>query len=362
VPPPPAPPDAVPGDDGGGDDGGGDGGGGGGGDGDRAGLARWLGHRHGTDAVAITGWELPSSGYASHTVLVEAGWPDGDGRTSRSLVLRTAPLGPGTFADYDVAAQWRAQRAAAAAGVPVADPVLEEDPSWIGRPFVVMERIAGHLIGSVVPFDPWLASLGEADRTTVATNLFATLARIHRADRPGPGDVPHRDNGAELDHWEAYLDWSTGGAPVPTLTAALGWCRAHRPGDEPGPVLLWGDVRPENLVVGDDLGVRAVLDWDMASVGAPGHDLAWFTALDATMEHLVGRRLAGWPDRGAAVALYQRAGGRTVADLDWYETLALVRSAALMTRIGVLRRDAGLQPLLPIDDNPVLDLVRRRTT
>ena len=324
----------------------------------RSGLARWLGHRLGADGVEVTGWRRPSAGYSSDTVFVETSGPGG----RRTLVLRTAPRGPGTFADYDLGAQWRAQRAAADRGVPVADPVLEEDPAWIGQPFVVMERVEGHLTGSVVPLDPWLVSLAEDERAAVAANLFAALALVHRADRPGPGDVPHRDNAAELDHWEDYLDWSTRGAPVPTLTAALGWCRAHRPADEPEPVLLWGDVRPENVVFGDDLAVRAVLDWDMTSVGAPAHDLAWFTALDATMEHLVGRRLDGWPDRRAVVALYERAAGRRVADLDWYEALALVRSAALLTRIGILRRDAGLDPLLPIDDNPVLDLVRLRTT
>jgi hypothetical protein len=31
-----------------------------------------------------------------------------------------------------------------------------------------------------------------------------------------------------------------------------------------------------------------------------------------------------------------------------------------MTRLGYLRRDAGEPPLLPIDDNPLLDLLRER--
>ncbi len=40
----------------------------------------------------------------------------------------------------------------------------------------------------------------------------------------------------------------------------------------------------------------------------------------------------------------------------------MVRSAAVMTRISVLRRDAGEPVMLPISDNPVLDLVRARLT
>ena len=59
------------------------------------------------------------------------------------------------------------------------------------------------------------------------------------------------------------------------------------------------------------------------------------------MEHLFGRRLPGWPDRVATIARYEEAAGRSVGPLDWYETLALLRSTALMTRLGYLRRAAG---------------------
>jgi aminoglycoside phosphotransferase (APT) family kinase protein len=45
-------------------------------------------------------------------------------------------------------------------------------------------------------------------------------------------------------------------------------------------VLRWGDVRLGNIVFGDDLEPRAILDWDMAAVGVPEHDVAWFTMLD----------------------------------------------------------------------------------
>jgi aminoglycoside phosphotransferase (APT) family kinase protein len=326
----------------------------------RSGLAAWLAERRGADGVALSGWERPSGGFSSDTVFVRATWTASGRPLDHELVLRTAPRGPGTFADYDLAAQAAAQRAASDAGVPVADPVFEPDPVWIGRPFVVMRRIDGHVAGGVTLIDPWLTSLDEAARGRVARGLIGMLARIHTAVPPGPEHLPHRDDGAELDHWDAYLGWSSDGAPVATLVDAVRWCRSHRPDHEPVPVLLWGDVRLENVVVGDDLSIRAVLDWDMATVGAPWHDLAWFTSLDTSMEHLFGRRLPGWPDRGATIATYEEAAGRRVGPLDWYETLALLRSTALMTRLGYLRRAAGEATLLPIDDNPLLDLLRER--
>ena len=126
------------------------------------------------------------------------------------------------------------------------------------------------------------------------------------------------------------------------------------------PVLLWGDVRFENMIFGDHLQPLAVLDWDMTSIGAPEHDLAWFTSLDLVIHHIFGERLSGFPDRAATVELFEQCSGRAVRDLEWYENLAITRSAAVMTRISYLRRDAGEPLMLPIDDNPILDLLEAR--
>ncbi|HEX7459930.1 MAG TPA: phosphotransferase, partial [Acidimicrobiales bacterium] len=166
----------------------------------RAGLAAWLADRRGAGRVELTGWQRTSGGFSSDTLFVRATWPVSDRPVDHELVLRTAPRGPGTFADYDLSAQFAALRAAAGAGVPVADPVFEPDPTWIGRPFVLMRRVDGHVAGSVTLIDPWLTSLDESTRGRVARGLVDMLARIHRAVPPGPELVPHRDSGAELDH------------------------------------------------------------------------------------------------------------------------------------------------------------------
>jgi aminoglycoside phosphotransferase (APT) family kinase protein len=273
-----------------------------------------------------------------------------------------APSTASSFAEYDLVSQWQAQIAAASVGVPVADPVLETDTDWVGAPFIVMPRVDGHIIGEVVYRDPWLRGLSSVGRSQIFDDLLVMLATIHTADFSVAPAVPRRDNNAELDFWERYLSWSCHGRPVPALVRALEWCRGHRPADEPAPSLLWGDVRFENLVLGDDGRIRAVLDWDMTTVGAPEHDLAWFTSLDFTMHRIFGKRAEGFPDRDATVARFEALSGRPVQDLDWYETLAMVRSVAILTRISVLRRDAGLPVMLPIEDNVLLDLLTERVT
>jgi aminoglycoside phosphotransferase (APT) family kinase protein len=327
-----------------------------------AGLGRWLTHERGLADPVVDGLSRPGAGYSSETIIAEVSWTDGGGRHRSSLVVRMAPPVSGTFADYDLVPQWQAQMAAADVGVPVADPVLESDSSWVGAPFIVMPKLEGHIVGALAHRDPWLTGLEPERRGRVYDDFLATLATIHRADPDTAPAVPRRDNGAELDFWEEYLSWSTYGQPVPALTGALTWCREHRPPDEPAPALLWGDVRFENAVLDDGGRPLAVLDWDMTSVGAPEHDLAWFTSLDLTTHRLFGTRTGGFPDRERTVSRFEELSGRPVRDLEWYETLAMVRSTAVMTRISVLRRDAGEPLMLPIEDNPVLDVLTARLT
>ena len=326
------------------------------------GMARWLAQHHQVDDVRVDEIAHPSSGYSSSTTLLRARWTR-DRSTVEHLVLRMAPAHAGVFPGYDLVAQHAAQQAAADAGVPIAAPlVTETDPSWLGAPFTVMPHVDGHIVGEAPPFDRWLVSLDADAQAELHDSFLATLGQIHGAatGRAITGGVPVRDNESEFDYWDRYLLWSSGGAPVRGLVEASDWCRDHAPTEPTDPSLCWGDVRLGNVVFGDDLQPLAVLDWDMAVIGAPEHDLAWFTMLDAALQALSGRRVAGFPNREDTIDRYLQLTGSVLRDLDWYETFALLRSTAIMTRVSILVRDSGGEPVMPIDDNPLLDLLRDR--
>lgn len=328
------------------------------------GFARWLTLRLGVDVV-VDDVEHPATGYSSVTTMVRARW-ERDGRADEAhLVVRMPPSPAGTFADYDLSVQHAAQLAAAAAGVPIAAPLQTEiDPVWLGAPFTVMPRVAGHIIGEAHPYDDWLVGLGPVAQAELHEHLLETLGAIHNADtdQAVASGVPVRDDAAELAYWDDYLQWSSSGEPVPELVAALEWCRSHAP-HRPDRlmVLRWGDVRLGNIVFGDDLRPRAILDWDMAAIGAPEHDIAWFTMLDFVISTFAGRRVEGFPDRDGLIARFEALTERPVVDLDWYETFALVRSTAILARIGYLMRAAGQTPTMPVEGSPLLDLLRART-
>jgi aminoglycoside phosphotransferase (APT) family kinase protein len=269
-------------------------------------------------------------GMANETVLVDFG-PDHPG-----FVVRLPPLEP-TFPGYDLGPQATVQNAVAASGVPAPAPALVvTDPGWLGSPFLVMPRVRGDIPGPAPVFDPYVADAPPEVQRRTYEGLLDTLASIHAVpwEARGLGTVlPGAGLRDALDRWAAYVDWSSGGDPLPALGAALEWCGERLPAERAA-VLLWGDVRLGNLVFDPERRVTAVLDWDLASLGPPGMDLGWHFGLESMMDSLFGRRVPGFPGRAESLARYERAGGHRVDDeeLHWHEVFALVRALAINDR------------------------------
>ena len=327
------------------------------------GMTRWLRDRRGAPGLVVTRCERPSEGLSSDTLMLDVLDPERSA-ASEGLVVRLAPPAAGIFPAYDLAVQARAQEVAAAGGVPTAVPVdLEADPQWLGAPFLVMPAVAGHIPGSMPVRDRWVTESPEA-AAAVSCGLYDVLATLHRIDwRVAELDrvVPARDLDAELACWQDYLEWcGEGEVLVPALVDALAWCTEHRPAHEPPPSFLWGDVRLGNIVFDNDRRPVAVLDWEMTSIGAPEHDLAWHLTLEATQNELFGRSVDGFLDHDDACARYEARAGRLLMDLEWYEVFAMVRSIAIMSRLAHVQARHGMPPMLPITDNPLLHLLARR--
>ena len=113
---------------------------------------------------------------------------------------------------------------------------------------MVMTRVEGHIVGAMAHRDPWLGGLGHDDRGRVYDGLLGALATIHRADPTAASAVPRRDNGAELDFWEEYLDWSSDGAPRTGPGGRPGGAGApSRPRSRPRPPVGRRPVREHGL-------------------------------------------------------------------------------------------------------------------
>jgi aminoglycoside phosphotransferase (APT) family kinase protein len=308
----------------------------------KAGLSRWRGK-------PVATIERPAPGWSCETLVV-----DGD------LVVRLPPLGDGAFPEYDLAQQAAVQNAVGASGTPVAPAHYEPDTSYLGTPFIAMPFVAGPIPEDFTAGDPWLASLADDDaRRSVWRSFLDTLVGIGATGSEGLG--LRTGLTAELVWWERYLAWATDGAPPSALAESLDWCREHRPTLEPPPSLLWGDVRLGNVVFDEQrLTPRAVLDWDMVSVGPAEMDLAWFLALEAVQVGLAGMVVPGFGSRSDAIRIVEAGISRDLVDLEWFEIFALVRASAVLTRVALLFEREGQQPAFGTGEPPTVSAAIRR--
>jgi aminoglycoside phosphotransferase (APT) family kinase protein len=327
-------------------------------------LEAWLATRlPDADAGDVHVGELSgpgTTGFSSDTLIFDARWRSGGADVSESLVARLRPSGMTVFPEYDIARQYRIQRILEERGIPTA-PMrwLEEDERFLGAPFYVMGRVDGRIPTDTPPYHTggWVAEIEPAEREALWWSGVDTLAAIHRVDWRASGlDFLERPGAtpldAHLEQWERMHAW-VGGRPKPQVEYALRWMREQRPEDPEPTVLAWGDARIGNMIFGDDGRCAAVLDWEMAELGSPELDVAWFLFLDRHHSQGMGvERLKGFPSREATVARYEEKSGFRVRHLHYYEVFAALRFTILMARIAHQMTHYGF---LPADSNFEVD-------
>jgi aminoglycoside phosphotransferase (APT) family kinase protein len=215
---------------------------------------------------------------------------------------------------------------ALAGGVPVPEPLwASADAAVLGRPFLILERIEGETIGRRIVQLPELA---EA-RKVLPRQMGVALARIHALDPAGLEFLPRPRAGSSpaagvIERCREELD-RVGGAH-PGLEAGLCWLRDNAPASS-RTALVHGDFRLGNMIVGPE-GLRAVLDWEFASVGDPHEDIAWPFVRDWRFGE-DSRRFAGISDGSEFLAAYEGAGGCRVdrRSLRYWEAMGNFRWA-----------------------------------
>lgn len=265
-----------------------------------------------------------------------------DGRST--WVLRRPPLGGLTPSAHDMAREYRVVAALAGTGVPVAPAVaLCEDPAVLGVPFAVV----GHVPGPVLRSQDDLAGLSDDDVSRCAFALVDVLARLHAVD-------PRAVGLAGFGRTEGYLtrqvrrwhdQWTrvrTRELPdVQTLHARLA---ADCPAESSASI-VHGDFRIDNAILdpADVASVRALVDWEMATLGDPLADLGLHLAYgDPSFDRVLGGAAAATSTRIPApdrlIERYATASGRDVADLSFYLGLAYFKIAVIAEGIHARHR------------------------
>lgn len=193
---------------------------------------------------------------------------DGTGR----WVVRRPPLGHVLATAHDMKREHRVISALHPTGVPVpATVLLCEDESVIGSPFYVMEFVEGTPYRTAAQ----LAAIG-AERTRAAVlGLVDTLVDLHAVDQEAAGLAdfgrPEGFLDRQLRRWGKQLDASRNRelAGIDELHATLGRDLPR----SPAPTVVHGDYRLDNVLLGDDDRINAILDWEMSTLGDPLTDL-----------------------------------------------------------------------------------------
>jgi aminoglycoside phosphotransferase (APT) family kinase protein len=314
-------------------------------------LAAWLAPRMGTHEVTVSELARPAAGQSSETVLFDA---SADGRVEH-LVLRRQVEGTTIFRDPDVSREAHVLQGLSAAGVRVPNVRWSEpDPSVLGTPFFVMERVEGRVpLGKPsIHVAGWLPTLTRAERERLWSSALDALISVHAVawrsthDFLLDGDPKAATVEAHVTALADWYRWSTAQRAYPITDAALEYLEEHLAEVDPGePVLLWGDPRVGNMLFTDDNTVAAAIDWETANIGPAGRDVAHWLFFDEFQTDAVGiERLSGWPDRETTVARYEAGSGRRLGDLVFFDVLQSLFMSTTLIRQADRRVAMGLAP------------------
>ena len=296
-------------------------------------VTAWFG-RHVPDARPPLGFSLIEAGHSNMTFVV------GDaGR--RRWVLRRPPLHTVLATAHDMGREHRAIAALHPEGFPVPRPLgLCTDPSVNGAPFYVME----HVEGSVIRDATDAAALPHRTRRALSRSLVEVLAELHSFDVDAVGLADHgrRDGyvARQLRRWLRQVT-DTDTVDRPEIRDVHDHLAARVP-EQSTTGIVHGDYRLDNCIVGGDGEVRAVLDWELCTLGDVLADVAmlltyWSEPGDESQAlDNAPTAVPGFYTRAELIDAYAEVSGRSLDQIDFYLAWGAWRLACIL--IGVQAR------------------------
>lgn len=275
-------------------------------------------------------------GQSNPTYLIEA--------ASGKYVLRRKPPGQLLASAHAVDREFRVLSALESTAVPVARALhLCRDDAVIGSMFYLMSHEPGPIY-----WDPSLPQMAAEQRGVVYEEILRVLASLHAVDvhLVGLSDYGKPGNyfARQLKRWSEQYRASEI-ERIEAMEALINWLEAHVPEDDGAVSLVHGDWRIDNLIFdAEQPKIRAVVDWELSTLGHPLSDLGYFCmALRLPRNPVIAglggldRKALGIPDESQIIARYGQLSGREAAR-DWPFILAFnfFRLAAIAQ--GVAKR------------------------
>jgi aminoglycoside phosphotransferase (APT) family kinase protein len=263
---------------------------------------------------------------------------------AHSYVLRRKPPGVLLKSAHAVDREFRVQKALENTDVPVSKMhLLCEDDSVIGSMFYIMDHVQGRNFN-----EPVMPDVPVQDRTAIISEMNRVLAALHTVDIDAVG---LSDYGPEGNYFERQVGrWSkqyraSETDKIPAMDELMDALVGERPADDGQRTLVHGDYRIDNMIF-DATGTqcRAVLDWELSTIGHPFADLAavimqWQLPAGSEGRGMGGldRAALGLPSDEEFIAQYcARRGLAGIDNFGYYLGFTFFRMAAIIQ--GVLKR------------------------
>lgn len=265
----------------------------------------------------------------------------GDGEAVE-FVLRRPPFGSKVKSAHDMGREYRVLSKVHSV-YPAPRPVLYcDDPSVLGAPFYVMDRLRGIILRRDLP-----AGL-EIDPDTARKldeSFIQGLIQLHALDYGaiGLGDLgkPEGYMARQVHGWiDRYYKSKT--HELPEVEQIASWLKDHLPPLCPA-TLIHNDYKFDNMILdaNEITRIKGVLDWEMCTVGDPLSDLG--TALGYWVDphdppefqavHWGPTMLPGSLTRKQLVQRYAEKTGRDVSHIVFYYVFALFKTAIVVQQI-----------------------------
>lgn len=215
-----------------------------------------------------------SQGYSNLTYLVRLS----RGAETREMILRRPPFGSHVATAHDMEREHRVLSRLHPLWDKAPRPLAFcDDEDVLGAPFYLMERVRGVILRRDPP-----AGLDFTPDTAhqLSAALVDTLAELHLLDlqASGLGELGKPEGYVErqIEGWSRrYFGSQTD--DIPELERVASWLAERLPEVVPGSTAAFvhNDFKYDNLVLAaeDPTRIRAVLDWEMSTVGDPLMDL-----------------------------------------------------------------------------------------
>ncbi|OIQ27821.1 MAG: phosphotransferase family protein [Alphaproteobacteria bacterium MedPE-SWcel] len=263
---------------------------------------------------------------------------------SHTYVLRRKPLGNLLKSAHAVDREFRVQSALRQTPVPVPQMhLLCQDESVIGSAFYIMAHVDGRNFD-----DPRLPDLSVSERRSPVDEMNRVLAALHDIDLNAvgltdfgpPGDYFAR----QMARWtKQYKASETQDRPA--MHRLIARLESSLPEDDGQRTLVHGDFRIDNMIFSPDgKTCRALLDWELSTIGHPYADLAAVIMQWQMPVGPEGRGLAGvdrdaeglMSDQAFIQAYCDRRGIGRIDKFGVYVGFSFFRMAAILQ--GVLKR------------------------